>query len=84
MDLKRKIEAFIIEEICPEQEIEMDQIEDTYPLIENMILESLGILKILSYLDEELEIDISEIEITFENFETLEAIENAVKSASAN
>ncbi len=84
MDIKRIIEKFIIEEICPEQEIELDHIEDNYPLIENMVLESLGILQILSFLDEELEIDISGIEITLENFETLEAIEKAIQSQSAN
>lgn len=84
MDIKRKIEAFIIEEICPEQGIELSEIDDDYPLIENMVLESLGILKILSYLDEELEIDISEIEITLENFETLNAIEKAVQTQTAN
>lgn len=84
MDIKRAIEKFIIEEVCPEQGIELDSIEDDYPLIENMVLESLGILKILSFLDEELEIDISDIEITFENFETLAAMEKAIYAQSDN
>lgn len=81
MDIKKELEKFIIEEICPEQEIDLSEIQNDYPLIDNMVIDSLGILRILSFLDEDLDIDISDIEVVYENFKDLNAIENAVKNS---
>lgn len=74
MDIKKRIVDFIIEEICPEAGIEISHINDDDPLLELGILDSLGILKLISFMDEELDIDISADEINPDNFETLNII----------
>ena len=74
MDIKKKIENFIISEICSEAGLDIDHIEDDYPLVQSHILDSLGILKLISYFDEELGIDISADEIKPENFSTIRSI----------
>ena len=74
MDKKNAIKKYILEELCPDQGIELDHIDDDFPLIDEGVLDSLGILNVLSFLDEELDIDISGIDTSYENFETLNAI----------
>ena len=61
MDLKAKIEEFIINEICSDAGLDIKSIDENEPLIDSGIIDSLGILQILSFLDEELGIDISPI-----------------------
>ena len=72
MDVKEQIKEFILTDLC--EDLDVDQIEDDQNLFDSGILDSLGILKILSFLDEELDIDISSDEIKPENFATLNKI----------
>ena len=74
MNLKIRIEEFIIKEICPEIGLDIKEIRDDEPLIDSGILDSLGILKLLSYLDEELNLDISSDEVKKENFVDIRTI----------
>ena len=74
MDLKKRIEEFILTEICEELGLEIQQIKEDQPLIDSGILDSLGILKLLSFLDEELGIDISAGDIKRENFVDIKTI----------
>lgn len=80
MDFKTRIEEFIIEELGPNMGIELDQIDEEESLIDAGIVNSLGILQLLSFIDEELEIDISGEKIKLENFKNLNAICNYVES----
>jgi len=80
MDIKKQIEEFIVEEICPSLGIELEQIDDNESLLDAGILNSLGILQLLSFIDEELEIDISGEQIKVENFKDLKTICRYVES----
>ena len=80
MDIKARIEEFIIEELCPARGIELDYIDEDEPLIVTGIVDSLAMMQILSFVDEELEIDISGEEIKLENFKNLKTICNYIKS----
>ena len=77
MDLKAKIEEFIITEICSDTGLNINSIEENEPLIDSGIIDSLGVLQILSFLDEELGIDISSISadgLDLKQFATIKTI----------
>jgi acyl carrier protein len=75
MSFRDKIEQFIVKEICAELNIDhSEHIEDDEPLVDSGIIDSLGILKILSFLDEECGIDLGSEEITPAKFATLRSI----------
>ena len=74
MDFKKKIEEFIITEICDDLGLDIQHIEENKPLIDSGILDSLGILRLLSFLDEELDVDISGGAIKPENFVDIRTI----------
>lgn len=74
MDLTKKIEKFILTEICDDLGLDIQHIEEDKPLIDSGIIDSLGILKLLSFLDEELDVDISGNAIKPENFSDIRTI----------
>ena len=74
MELKKTIEEFILTEICEEAGLDIDHIGEDEPLLDSGIIDSLGILRLLSFLDEELDIDISADEIKRENFVDIRTI----------
>ena len=65
-DLKDQIKEFIMEEVAPE--LELDSIGDDEPLIDSGIVDSLGVLRIMAFLDETFDVDLSMGEIHLENF----------------
>ena len=71
-DLSAKIKEFIITEVNPE--LNLTQIDDDEPLIESGIVDSLGVLKIMSFLDESFGVDLSSEEIKLENFRDVRTI----------
>ena len=80
MDIKSRIEEFILEELCPSLGIDIDHIDAEESLVDAGIVNSLGILQLLSFIDEELEIDISGEEIKIDNFKNLKTICSYVES----
>ena len=71
-ELKQKLKQFIITEVNPERNLE--QIEDDEPLLESGIVDSLGVLKILGFLDEEFGIDLSADQVKLERFKDISSI----------
>ena len=67
-----KIKEFIMTEVNPD--LRLDKLEDDEPLIDSGIIDSLGVLKILAFLDEAFGIDLSSEEIKLENFRTVRSI----------
>ncbi len=74
MELRDKIEEFIVTEICDDLDLDVEHINDDERLIEKGILDSLGILKLLNFLDEEMDIDISANEVRPDNFTNIKTI----------
>ena len=49
MDFKEKIEQFILTEICEDLGLNIQHIQEDQPLIDSGIIDSLGILRLLSF-----------------------------------
>ena len=75
------ITDFIINNLCVDNS--QESIKDDTPLIENGIIDSLGVMKLVAYLEEEFGIRISPDDLIPENFETVALIAKLVKSQSA-
>lgn len=67
MDLER-IRKFIVEHIPKARQL---NIQDDDQLLENGLLDSLGILDVVTYLEEEFGISISDDDLTPENFQSI-------------
>jgi acyl carrier protein len=80
-ELSAKIKEFIMTEVNPD--LNLSGIEDDESLIESGIIDSLGILKILAFLDETFGIDLSAAEIKPDNFRTVRTICALVDKQSA-
>jgi acyl carrier protein len=81
-DLKERIKQFIITEVNPE--LNLTALGDDEPLIESGIVDSLGVLKIMSFLDEAFGVDLSSSEIRLENFKDLRTICDLVQGQSTS
>jgi acyl carrier protein len=77
-ELNAKIKEFIITEVNPD--LNLTSIDDDEPLIESGIVDSLGVLKIMSFLDESFGVDLSSGEIVLENFKDVRTICALVES----
>lgn len=71
-ELNQRIKDFIITDVNPDMHLE--GLGDDDPLIESGIVDSLGVLKILSFLDEAFGIDLSSEEIRLDNFRDVRSI----------
>ena len=70
-DLSASIKEFIMTEVSPD--LHLERIGDDEPLIESGIVDSLGMLKILAFLDETFGVDLGG-EIRPENFKNVRTI----------
>jgi acyl carrier protein len=80
-ELSEKIKDFIRTDVCPD--LNLERIDDDESLIESGIVDSLGVLKILAFLDESFGIDLSAEEIKLENFRTIRMICALIDKPSA-
>lgn len=72
MNTSEKIKQFILDEVCPEAGL--SSLDDNEPLISSGLMDSLGILKILSFLDDEFGVNLASEEIKHDNFSTVNTI----------
>ena len=77
-ELNAKLKEFIMTEISPD--LNLAQLDDNEPLIESGIIDSLGVLKIMAFLDEEFGIDLSAEQIKLENFKNVTSICSLVET----
>jgi acyl carrier protein len=71
-ELKDKLKEFIMTEVNPE--LNLQNLDDDEPLIDSGIVDSLGILKILAFLDETFGVDLSSEEIKPAHFKDIRSI----------
>jgi acyl carrier protein len=67
-----RIKEFIITEVNPD--LHLTSLDEDEPLIESGIVDSLGVLKIMAFLDETFGVDLSSAEINLENFKDVRTI----------
>lgn len=82
MDIKSLLKQFVISEIVVDTTCA--DIRETESLIDNGILDSLGIIKILTFIEDKFSIKISDDELVPENFETLYSISNLIDKKICN
>lgn len=80
---KGRIIEFLLTEICEEKGLEIMEIGDEESLFESGILDSLGVLRLLSFMDEELEIDISANDVKPGNFINMKTICSLIEKQTA-
>jgi acyl carrier protein len=80
-DFNAKIKEFIMTEVSPE--LNLKELDDDQPLIDAGIVDSLGVLKILAFMDESFGIDLSSEEIKLENFKTVRSICQLIEGRSS-
>jgi acyl carrier protein len=74
-----QIKQFIIVEVSPE--LKLQRISDDEALLESGIVDSLGILRILAFIDETFGVDLASDEIRLENFRTIRSICELIERA---
>ena len=78
MNATQKVRSYIIEEL--RWSGPPDQLDPDYPLLDNSVIDSLGLMQIVQLLEKECGVEIEDHEIVPENFETLSAMERLVES----
>jgi acyl carrier protein len=81
-DVLADVRSYIVEELS-EGDLDPARLDDLTNLIEEDILDSLGIMSLVEFLEERYGLDIDPAEIEIENFETLAAISNLVATKRA-
>ena len=77
MDAKTVIKQFILNDI--QKDHKRKDLEDNESLIDQGVIDSLAIMKMLVFLEEKFNIQISGDELILENFETLDSITRLVE-----
>ena len=79
MEHKSLIRKFIMSDLVKDKSV-TSSLEDTDNLIETDIIDSLGVMKLLSFLEDKLSLKITDDEIIPENFESIDTISLFVQS----
>ena len=80
-DIKAKVKTFILNEYLPGED--PAELTDTTPLMTTGILDSIAVLKVVTFLENEFHITIQPHEAVVDNLNTLADIERLVMSKKA-
>lgn len=80
MDVKGTIREYILDEFVPEGDID---VEDDTNLLEEEVVDSLGIFTLVSFIESKFSVSIDAEEVNLDNFETLTTITSLVDSKLA-
>ena len=75
-DVTDRIKAFIVTEL--RSDLKLTNLADDEPLIDSGIVDSLGVLKIMAFLEESLGLDLASDEVNMQTFTTVAAIRDMV------
>lgn len=81
MELKESIRNYIKTELVNSQD--HSDLSDSDQLIESGIIDSLGIMKLIGFLEDNLSVQIDDMELVPENFSSIEAITSLVEKKLA-
>lgn len=76
-----KIKQFIVEEFMPD--VPAEELEDDFDLLTGGVVDSLGLLKVVAWLEDEFDIAVDDSELGPESFRTVAAIREFVDKAGA-
>jgi acyl carrier protein len=75
----QKIKAFIVEEFMPD--VPVEDLEDDFDLLTGGVVDSLGLLKVVAWLEDEFDIGVDDSELGPDSFRTVAAIKEYVDAA---
>ena len=78
-DQTAKIKGFIVEEFMPD--ISVDELESDFDLLTGGVVDSLGLLKVVAWLEDEFDIGVDDSELGPDSFRTVAAIKAYVDQA---
>jgi acyl carrier protein len=81
MSVEDSVRDFILKEVAVG--VAAGELSNDAPLIERGVIDSLGIFQLVSYLEEEYGIDVTDDELVLANFGTLSAIGEYVRAKRA-
>jgi acyl carrier protein len=76
-DIKADIKEYILEEFVPDGDVD---VEDDTNLLEEEVIDSLGIFTLISFIEGKFDVSIDAEEVNLDNFETLNNITKLVES----
>lgn len=77
-----KIKEFIVEEFMPD--VSANELESDFDLLTGGVVDSLGLLKVVAWLEQEFDVGVDESELGPESFRTVTAIKEYVDQARAS
>jgi len=77
-----KIKEFIVEEFMPD--VPVEELESEFDLLTGGVVDSLGLLKVVAWLEEEFDVEVDDSELGPDSFRTVAAIATFVEQAKAN
>jgi acyl carrier protein len=75
----QKIKEFIVEEFMPD--VPVEELEDDFDLLTGGVVDSLGLLKVVAWLEDEFDIAVDDSELGPDSFRTVAAIKAYVDRA---
>ena len=78
--MKEQIRTFVVETFLYNE----GTVDDDEPLFENDIIDSIDLPRLIVFLEKTFNIEINMLDVTIENFKSLETIANTVKSKMAD
>ena len=72
MEDKQKIKDFILDELLNGQK--QDQLGDDQDLLISGLVDSLGVVRLINFIEQNLDADVPPEDVTLENFQTVEKI----------
>lgn len=76
-DIKASLKDYILDEFVPDGDID---VEDHTNLLEEEVVDSLGIFTLVSFIENKFNVSIEAEEVNLDNFETLQSITKLVES----
>jgi acyl carrier protein len=82
MDNTQKVKEFVVAEFMPD--VSVDELEADFDLLEGGVVDSLGLLKVVAWLETEFNIEVDDSELGPESFRTVAAISDYIGQAQTS
>jgi acyl carrier protein len=76
-----KIKQFIVDEFMPD--VSVDELDSDFDLLTGGVVDSLGLLQVVAWLETEFDVAVDDSELGPESFRTVDAIKEYVEKAKA-
>jgi acyl carrier protein len=78
----QKIKQFIVDEFMPD--VSVDELDSDFDLLTGGVVDSLGLLQVVAWLETEFDVTVDESQLGPESFRTVDAIKTYVDQAKAS